>query len=61
MRISALFAAAVICAPVEADEIWVSNEKDDTLSSTLYKKMLMSMSRKSRLWRFLPELAQEVK
>ena len=32
-----------------------------TLISTLYKKMLMSMSRKSRLWRFLPELAQEVK
>ena len=32
MRISALFATAVICAPVEADEIWVSNEKDDTLS-----------------------------
>ena len=35
--------------------------EDFTLSSTLYKKMLMSMSRKSRLWRFLPELAQEVK
>ena len=33
----------------------------EVLSSTLYKKMLMSMSRKSRLWRFLPELAQEVK
>ena len=32
-----------------------------SISSTLYKKMLMSMSRKSRLWRFLPELAQEVK
>ena len=27
----------------------------------LCTKMLMSMSRKSRLWRFLPELAQEVK
>ena len=29
------------------------------LSSTLYKTMLMFMSRKSRLWRFLSELAQE--
>ena len=35
--------------------------EDFTLSSTLYKTMLMSMSRKFRLWRFLSELAQEVK
>ena len=37
MRIPALLAIAVLCAPAAADEIWVSNEKDDTLSSTLYK------------------------
>ncbi|MBO9434867.1 MULTISPECIES: YVTN family beta-propeller repeat protein [unclassified Ruegeria] len=32
MRLAALLAATALCAPATADEIWISNEKDDTLS-----------------------------
>lgn len=32
MRLATLLASAALCVPAAADEMWISNEKDDTLS-----------------------------